>query len=60
MHDQWATLFHTRFLLGTHLLPNRFLDPMAASIIGHLVLQSMSDLRDDGCLIKLVFTLQLE
>ncbi len=59
-HGQWTTLFHTRFLLGTYLLPIRFLDPMAASKIGPLVLLSMRDLKDDGCLITNVIYLQLE
>jgi hypothetical protein len=34
-----------------YFLPNRFLDPMAASKVGPLVLQSMRNLSDDGCLI---------
>jgi hypothetical protein len=36
---------------GTYLLPNLFLDPMAASKIGPLVLHFMRDLSDDDCLI---------
>ncbi len=33
-HWQWETLFTTRFLLGSYLVPPRFLAPMAASKMG--------------------------
>jgi hypothetical protein len=33
-HRQWATLFHGQFILGSYLIPIRFLAPIAASKIG--------------------------